>query len=627
LKRIINIVISLILLQITLNAQTLEVTRFSLTNIQTTITVKGLKPGQTVVPVIIEGNNRKIVLTLKNKGSKADTNLTFSSSGNYFLKIKGTPQKIKLRILPGWLSIVPPLLAILLALLIREVLTSLLAGVFVGAFFMFDFNPLKAFLRMTDTIVINSLADHDHIVIIVFTLLFGAVIGVISKNGGTAGISKIVVKFAKSARSGLLASWFMGLVIFFDDYANSLIIGNMMRPITDKLRISREKLSYIVDSTAAPVSSLVIISSWIGFEVGLIEAGLRSIGSGQSPYGLFIATIPFRFYPIAAIFFVFLTSIMNRDFGPMFKAEKRARISGITQLNASMFNGAEDEFKSKISTKNAKWFNGVIPILVLIIGTIIGLIATGYSAISARGMSDYSLREIISNSDSFSSLLWASFGASAVAVFMSVQQKLLKLSEAIEAWNKGLQSMLFASVILVFAWSISSVTTELKTADYIISLLSQSLNPHLLPVLVFLICALISFATGTSWGTMAIVIPIVIPLAHKLALVNFLSPATAHLLLVGVVSSVLAGAVFGDHCSPIADTTILSSIASQCNHLDHVNTQLPYAIVVAIVCMLLGDIPTAYGLNPYISIILIFLALYLILKFVGKPLPTPKVVE
>ncbi len=605
-------------------AQTLKVSNFSLTNIETKIQVENVRQGQSEIPIIITRNNSHRVLTLKVKGSAADTNLVFSKSGNYILKIQGSPKSIKLRILPGWLSIVPPLLAILLALLIREVLTSLLAGVFVGAFFMFDFNPLKAFLRMTDTIVINSLADHDHIVIIVFTLLFGAVIGVISKNGGTAGISKIVVKFAKTARSGLLASWFMGLVIFFDDYANSLIIGNMMRPITDKLRISREKLSYIVDSTAAPVSSIVIISSWIGFEVGLIEAGLRSIGSAQSPYGLFIATIPFRFYPIAAIFFVFLTSILNRDFGPMYKAEKRARISGITQLNASMFNSAEEEFKSKISTEHAKWFNGVIPILVLILGTVIGLIATGYSAISAKGLNDYSIREIISNSDSFSSLLWASFGASAVAVFMSVQQKILKLSEAIEAWNKGLQSMLFASVILVFAWSISSVTTELKTADYIISLLSQSLNPHLLPVLVFLICALISFATGTSWGTMAIVIPIVIPLSHKLALVNGLTPATSQLLLTGVVSSVLAGAVFGDHCSPIADTTILSSIASQCNHLDHVNTQLPYAIVVAIVCMALGDIPTAYGLNPYISIVLIFSALYLIVKFVGKPLPVAK---
>ncbi len=620
-KRFFYIPLLLFLFHSQSNGQVIKVSNYSLTNIETKLSVVNLNTTQSEIPIIIVQNGHRKIITLKNKGTEADTILTFKKAGNYFLNIKGSEQVVKLRVLPGWLSIVPPLLAILLALLIREVLTSLLAGVFIGAFFMFDFNPLKAFLRMTDTIVINSIADHDHIVIIVFTLLFGAVIGVISKNGGTAGISKIVVKFAKSARSGLLASWFMGLVIFFDDYANSLIIGNMMRPITDKLRISREKLSYIVDSTAAPVSSIVIISSWIGFEVGLIEAGLRSIGSTQSPYGLFIATIPFRFYPIAAIFFVFLTSVMNRDFGPMYKAEKRARETGITQLNASMYNSAEDEFKSKISTKNARWINGVVPILVLIIGTIIGLIATGYSAISARGLTDYSIREIISNSDSFSSLLWASFGASIVAIFMSVQQKILKLSEAIEAWNKGLQSMLFASVILIFAWSISSVTTELKTADYIISLLSNTLNPHLLPVLVFLICALISFATGTSWGTMAIVIPIVIPLSHKLAVVNGLSPASTQLLLTGVVSSVLAGAVFGDHCSPIADTTILSSIASQCNHLDHVNTQLPYAIVVAIVCMLLGDIPTAYGLNPYVSILLIFGVLYLFLRFVGKPLP------
>ncbi len=602
-----------------LNAQNLELPAYSLTGISTKIKISGIPSSKKIVLLNIKTGNYERRLVLQNKNGNVDTSFVFKTSGNYSVSIAGKPKRIEIRILPGWVSIIPPLVAIFLALIIKEVLVSLLTGIFIGALFIYNFNPFTAFLRMTDTILLNSLADKDHLTIIVFTLLFGAVIGVIAKNGGTAGISKLVVKLAKTPRSGLIATWLMGLAIFFDDYANSLIIGNMMRPITDKLRISREKLAYIVDSTAAPVASLVIISSWIGFEVGLIQSGLNAIGSTQSAYSVFIDTIPFRFYPIAALFFVFLTSFMNRDFGPMYKAERRAREEGVLYENLEITK--DEEFEKNISTKNARWENGVIPILILILGTVAGLFFTGINSLEAKGITDYSLRQIISASDSFSSLLWASFAASIVAVAMTVWQKQMKLSKAVQAWNKGIQSMLFAVVILVFAWSLSLVTVELKTADYLISILHNAISPHFLPVVVFLICAFISFATGTSWGTMAIVIPIVIPLTYKLSVSSGLAPATTELILIGVVSSVLSGSVFGDHCSPIADTTILSSVASHCNHIAHVNTQLPYAIVIAVVCMLIGDIPTAFGLSPYISIILIFSVLALILKVFGKKLP------
>jgi len=601
-------------------AQNLELAPYSLTGIKTEIKIREIPEGISRVALGLEKEGKKEIYFLRVNEHEADTSIVISSAGEYSFSLPQFNLRKTIRVLPGWVSVLPPLLAILLALIIREVLFSLLAGVYLGALLMYDFNPLLAFLRLTDTIVLNSLLDKDHLVIIVFTLLFGAVIGVIAKNGGTAGISKVIVKFARTPRSGLLSTWLMGLAIFFDDYANSLIIGNMMRPITDKLRISRAKLAYIVDSTAAPVASIVIISSWIGFEVGLIKSGLDAVGLKYSAYGVFIDTIPFRFYPIAALFFVFLTSYLNRDFGPMYKAEEKARKEGI--LYEELEITEDDEFEKRISTKNAKWVNGVVPILVLIIGTIAGLIFTGLRALEVNGIAEHSLKNIISYSDSFSSLLWASFAAGLLAIAMTVWQKIMTLTEAVQAWSKGLQSMLFAVVILVFAWSISSVTTELKTADYLISILSESINPHFLPVLVFIVCALISFATGTSWGTMAIVIPIVIPLAAKLSALYGLNAEISYLILVGVVSSVLAGSVFGDHCSPIADTTILSSIASRCNHLEHVNTQLPYALVVALFTMTLGDIPTAFGLSPYVSLALIFVALTLFLKFFGKPLPS-----
>lgn len=602
---------------LSVNAQTLDFPSINLNDVPFKITIKNYPDSLKSVSVNILQNDKNIQSILFDKSSlekevTVNLNGNFQISSNEIKNLNG-----EFRVIPGWLSIIPPLLAILLALLLRQVIVALTAGIVIGAFFIYDFNFFIALLRFVDTIMIDTLVNRENSMIIVFTLLFGGVIGIISKNGGTVGISNLVTKLAKTAKSGMLSSWLMGLFIFFDDYANTLIIGNMMRPITDKLRISREKLAYLVDSTSAPVASIFIISSWIGFELGLIATGLRSVNSDINSYELLLQTIPYRFYPIAALFFVFLVAYTQRDFGPMYKAEVRARTTGKLFDNKSIESNLDDDSLFNNSDK-AKWYNGAVPILVILFGTIAGLIYTGILNLTNKGITDFGLREIIINSDSFLALMWAGFAASVTAVIMSVGQKILSLNEAINAWTKGVQSMLFACIILAFAWAISDVTEILKTADYLISILSDSLDPRLLPVLVFLVCAAVSFSTGTSWGTMAIVMPIVIPLSFKMAELHGLNFSTDPTILAGVVSSVLAGSVFGDHCSPIADTTILSSMASHCNHIDHVKTQLPYAIVVGVVCMILGDLATAYGLPTYIAIPLIFFALYLIIRFFGK---------
>lgn len=602
---------------LSVNAQTLDFPSINLNDVPFKITIKNYPDSLKSVTVNILQNERNIQSILFDKSS-LEKEVTVNLNGNFQIssnEIKNLSGEF--RVIPGWLSIIPPLLAILLALLLRQVIVALTAGIVIGAFFIYDFNFFIALLRFVDTIMIDTLVNRENSMIIVFTLLFGGVIGIISKNGGTVGISNLVTKLAKTAKSGMLSSWLMGLFIFFDDYANTLIIGNMMRPITDKLRISREKLAYLVDSTSAPVASIFIISSWIGFELGLIATGLRSVNSDINSYELLLQTIPYRFYPIAALFFVFLVAYTQRDFGPMYKAEVRARTTGKLFDNKSIESNLDDDSLFNNSDK-AKWYNGAVPILVILFGTIAGLIYTGILNLTNKGITDFGLREIIINSDSFLALMWAGFAASVTAVIMSVGQKILSLNEAINAWTKGVQSMLFACIILAFAWAISDVTEILKTADYLISILSDSLDPRLLPVLVFLVCAAVSFSTGTSWGTMAIVMPIVIPLSFKMAELHGLNFSTDPTILAGVVSSVLAGSVFGDHCSPIADTTILSSMASHCNHIDHVKTQLPYAIVVGVVCMILGDLATAYGLPTYIAIPLIFFALYLIIRFFGK---------
>jgi len=552
------------------------------------------------------------------KNGVVDTTFSLPFSGEIQIKADEISFSDEIHSLPGWLSIIPPIIAILLALLFRQIILALFAGIYIGAVFIYDFNFLTAFLRTTDTIIVNNLYDTSHLSIILFTLMIGGVVGIISGNGGTRGLADVIIRYAKTVRSGLLSSWLLGLVIFFDDYANTLIVGNMMRPITDKLKISREKLAYIVDSTAAPVASLVIISTWIGYEIGLIQDGLKIINSSENAYDVFIQTIPYRFYPIAALIFVFLTSFMKRDFGPMYHVELKAR------NNSYNYSDIADNTKDTLP-RSGNWFNAAIPILILLVSTILGLIYTGISSLEKAGINDYSIQKIISSSDSYLSLIWGSFISTIVAIIMTLVQRINSLQDTFDHWLSGVKSMLLAIIILTGAWSLSWVTSEIKTADYLVSILSDTLNPRFLPVLVFIISAIISFSTGTSWGTMAIVMPIIIPLSFNISQSFGLDAENSTIILHGVISSVLTGSVFGDHCSPISDTTILSAMASGSGLVDHVNTQLPYAILVGVLCMIIGDIPTAFGFSPYLSIILIIISLIIFLRFWGKKVPDPKI--
>lgn len=513
----------------------------------------------------------------------------------------------RVRAIPGWLSIIPPLVAIVLALLLREVLISLSVGIFSGALIMYQWNPLTAFARSIDSIVAPALAEADHAKIVIFSMLLGGMVGIISKSGGTLGIVERVRKYATTPRRGQLAAWIMGVVIFFDDYANTLIVGSTMRPITDRLRISREKLAYIVDSTAAPVASVFPISTWIGFEVGLIAAAFTQLGITMNPYVTFLETIPFRFYPILALVLGFTIAATCRDLGPMLKAELRASTTGavvapgdtpLADYNAAALTASENIPKRAL--------NALLPIATVIIVAIGGMYVSG-----ARGLNRAEFpsatawfREVFSNAASIDSLLWASLSAVVVALLLPLIQRILTVKETMEALVEGLKSMLLAVVVLVLAWGIGLITTELHTADFVVGLTEGSLSPHLLPVIVFIVGAAIAFATGTSWGTMAILMPLVIPIAHRMSVAagNPAGTEFHHIILLGTISSVLAGSVWGDHCSPISDTTILSSMGSGSDHIAHVRTQLPYAVAIGVLGMILGDIPTAYGMSPWISL-------------------------
>jgi Na+/H+ antiporter NhaC len=624
LKKLFNGVLILVAFTILLifdaTAQQIEASSLALNGVEFKVRGSGFPDSLSQIKIKIHSEKYSETHLLNLEAGSFDTLLTIAESGEFSLFLSGDKSaKTTINVIPGILSIIPPLLAIALALIFRQVILSLLLGIYSGAIFIYDYNPLIGFFRLIDTYIINALTDVSHIQIVVFTLLFGGVVGIISKGGGTRGIANSLSKLAKTRKSGMISTWISGLVIFFDDYANTLVVGNLMRPITDKLKISREKLSFIVDATAAPVASIFIVSSWIGYEVGLIQDGLNIIGSDANAYSIFLETIPFRFYPIAMLFFVFMLSYFKRDFGPMLKAEVRASKTGAISSNSNYsgtdFTDCRDYLGDDV---RAKWYNGIVPIMVIIFGTIAGLIYTGINSLEEQGITSFGLKEVIGSSDSYLALLWGSFAACIIAIIMITAQKILTLRKAIDAWFSGIRSMLLAVIILTLAWGIGAVTNEIKTADYIISLISESINPRFLPVIVFLVCGLTSFATGTSWGTMAIMFPIVIPLSAAVTGIYHYSPGDTSLILVGVISSVLAGCVWGDHCSPISDTTILSSMASGCDHIDHVRTQLPYAIIVGVITMLIGDILTAYGLSPYISLLFIAAILVGIVYFFGK---------
>jgi len=449
-------------------------------------------------------------------------------------------------------------------------------------------------------------------------MLLGGMVGVFSRIGGTRGVVDEISRLATSPRRGQLATWLMGLAVFFDDYTNTLIVGNTMRPITDRLRISREKLSYIVDSTAAPVACIAVITSWIGFEISLVKDAFDSMGLDRNPFTTFLASIPYSFYPILTLLFGLLVAGTTRDFGPMAGAERRARTTGnVLADKAVPLSNIEEDIKSDPS-QSARWYNAAIPIGVVVLGTFAGLVWTGRSALIESGATDYSLLDTIRHSDSFVSLLWSSLAGCVAAILLGLTQRLASLTEIMNAWVAGVKSMVAAIIILVLAWSIGAVCTDLQTAHYLVGKASGIISPVLLPTIVFLVAAAISFSTGTSWGTMTILTPIAIPLVVRIAEINAVSPGVQEAVLLSSISAVLAGSVFGDHCSPISDTTIMSSMASGADHVDHVRTQLPYAATVGVIAIAFGYLPAGYDLSPALSLLLGAAAVFGIVMLFGK---------
>ena len=446
-------------------------------------------------------------------------------------------------------ALLPPIIAIALALITKEVYSSLFVGIVVGGLFYANFNPEGAINHIFGDGMIGVLADSWNVGILIFLVMLGAMVSLMNKAGGSAAFGEWAAKHIKSKVGAQLATVLLGMLIFVDDYFNCLTVGSVMKPVTDKYKVSREKLAYLIDATAAPVCIIAPISSWAAAVTGFVD--------GEDGLSLFISAIPYNFYALLTIFMMLLAVLMKVEFGPMKAAETLAEKAEVLEAAQSQNN------------KKGKVVDLVVPIVALIASCVIGMVYTGGFFEGADFITAFS------NSDASFGLVIGSFAALIITLLFYLVRKVLTINECMESIPEGFKAMVPAILILTFAWTLKAMTDSLGAGVYVEELVKGSAAGFMafLPAIIFVIAALLAFATGTSWGTFGILIPIVVEVFGS----------TDYTLMIISISACMAGAVCGDHCSPISDTTIMASAGADCNHVNHVSTQLPYAIFVAVV--------------------------------------------
>lgn len=510
--------------------------------------------------------------------------------------------------------LLPPLLAIALCMTTGQVLPALFVGVWVGALMYTAYNPAMATYKVLEWYVENA-TDPWNAGILLFDFIIGAWMGLLYASGTIHALASTLLRGVKTSRRAGLMTTILGTLVFFDDYASTVIVGNVARPVTDKLRVSRELLSYIVDSTAAPVAGIFLISTWIGYEISLIQDAVSSLqkdaAAGKiaaapelSGYFMWLNAVPYHFYSILAILLVYLVVLTRRHFGPMLKAEWRAYKEGkVLRDGATPLMPTEEVLGTEpVSKKYAKPWLFVVSIVVLVFMALIGLWATG--AKDFTRFWETSFMDAIANADSSKALLLASFTAYILTLAWVLAERVLSLAEAMKWTIRGMYLMVYANAILLHAWCIKTATDTIGTANFVVQAAVAAGVPVLLvPLVIFLASMFISYTTGTSWGTFGIMMPMAIPMAWTLALMQFPGKLDiAYVVTFATIGAVFGGGIYGDHVSPISDTTIMSSMFSACDHVDHVNTQIPYGTLAAFVSVLLYTLFALGVLHPAILI-------------------------
>lgn len=528
----------------------------------------------------------------------------------------------------------PPAVAVLAAIATRRILRSLAAAILLGALIARGGNLVAAVGDFFELHLWKTLVDESKLRVFTFTLTMGALVGVLNRAGGMRGLIEAVAAVASNRRRAQGGTVGLGFLVFFDDYANALLLGSSLRPLADRLRISREKLAYLVDSTTAPVAGLAVVSTWIAVELEYIADGLELIGADSGlAYALFLDSIPYRFYVLFALALVAAVALLGRDFGPMLAAERKRAAGG--PPNAATDRAREDATAPDEATP-ARWYNAAAPIGVLLV--VLGglMLASGRASTGA----DATLMEVVGAADSGYALVWSSAAALAFALLLVRVQRLLDWEDVTSAATAGARMMLPALAILLLASALSRLTGggaidgqpaaagqaseyaaadyRLYTGEYLSALMSDRVSPSVTPTLVFLVAAVLAFATGSSWGTMGIVTPLAIQAAAAVLAPIEGEALLAHPVFLASLGGVLAGAIFGDHCSPISDTTVLSSQACGCDHLAHVWTQLPYAAAAAAAAVALGTLPIGFGVPVWGCVAAGGASLVVLLWIVGR---------
>lgn len=496
-------------------------------------------------------------------------------------------------------SLVPPLVAIILALITKEVFSSLFVGIVTGALFYTNFNIKEAFLVIvtdkTDGGLLAKVSDSYNGGILIFLVVLGVLVALMNKAGGSAAYGKWASSVIKTRKGALLSTFLLGVLVFVDDYFNCLTVGSVMRPVTDTHQVSRAKLAYIIDATAAPICIIAPISSWAAAVSGVVE--------GYNGLELFIRAIPYNFYALLTIVAMITLTLLNFDFGPMYLHEHNAQVKNdLYTTDARPFENAS----SVEVTGKGGVIDLVLPVILLIICCIISMIYTG------GFFEGETFVNAFANCDASVALALGSVAALLLTFVLYIPRRVLKFHEFMECLPEGFRAMVPAILILTFAWTLSGITGLLGADVFVADLLDSSKGVlHLmLPVIVFLIAVFLAFSTGTSWGTFGILLPIVVPI---------LDPSSE--MMVITVAATLAGAVAGDHCSPISDTTIMASTGAQCDHINHVSTQLPYAILVAAVSAvnyILAALIQNWMINLPIAIVSVIVVIFVIRK-IYKP--------
>ncbi len=495
-----------------------------------------------------------------------------------------------------WCSIVPPVLAIFLAFLTRRVILSLGVAFVVGSLLTrVPAAPLVVGswfdgFQTAGVLAVGTITDPENLKILVFIPPVFVMIELIIASGGFNGVILWLLKWIKGKKSAQAQTAILGVLCFVDDYANAMIVGSMMQPVTDRFGISREKLAFIVDATSAPITGLAVVSTWIAMEVGLFASVSAELGFGMSGYSMFFDALAFRFYCLFMIMFVFVNIFSGRDFGPMKKAEESA-------IDPSEDGG---EFSLKVKGRAA---NALIPLGGFLLYHVMNLWLDGWGpALLFEGSSAASWgywQDVIGASENTTVVLAraAVFGL-LLALLCGVISRSLRLRVIVQCFWNGIKRTILPSCILLLAWALKGCCDALGTDAFLTEILAGRISPYAYPAILFLVASITSFATGTSWGTMAILIPTAIPIAFAL------DGETYGLTTMISLGAVLDGAIFGDHCSPISDTTIISSMSSNCNLMQHVRTQLPYSLFVAVVAIVCGYIPAVFGLAWIWSLLL-----------------------